>query len=132
MKESKKIRNRVQTEIPSSPPTLNSRGESRPTQVHTPTLITPSKLNQEEDYLNTNKERSHRASRRQLSFHQMEERENAEEEVATSSVTTDNTSYFGGRNSSTSDNCQTNTRRVYTLINKMTGSIGGNGTCSMY
>jgi hypothetical protein len=62
----------------------------------------------------------------------MEERENAEEEVATSSVTTDNTSYFGGRNSSTSDNCQTNTRRVYTLINKMTGSIGGNGTCSMY
>lgn len=129
MKEkSKQFRNRIHNETPSSPPpTLHhdSGDETEPTrQVHTPTLVTPSKLNLEDERHPKNK-RIHGASRRQLSFHQREDSENLEQELATSSVT--DVSYFGGRTSSTSDSCQANTRRVYTLVNKMTGSIGGNG-----
>jgi len=126
MTESKKFRNTILTETPSSPPTHNKKRETQPTQVHTPTLVSPSKLNQEGYPKNCKKERSHRASRRQLSFHRIDEEEREiSEELPISPVT--ESSIFGGRNSSMNDHCQTNTRRVYTLVNKMTGSIGGNG-----
>lgn len=35
--------------------------------------------------------------------------------------------YFGHNSSSSEDTVQDNTRRVYAIVNKMTGSIGGNG-----
>lgn len=117
MRPTNEAHQRIHHDAPSTP---TRKRKSPPKEAqHTPTLVTPSKVNQD----NTeNSDKNKLVTRRQLSLNNLEGRDASEELVLSSDS---ERSYFG--RSSGSGTLQKNTRQVYALVNKMTGSIGGNG-----
>ena len=89
-------------------------------QSLTPSLVTPSKHNDIDEAERTNDDDTKAC--RQLSMPAIDESDYQESPMKRS--------YFG-RNGSSEIASQPNTRQVYALVNKMTGSIGGNGKRSL-
>lgn len=106
------------TKIMSSkgPSTPSRKRRSSTEEMCTPQLVTPSRNNETDEVeRRTNDDNK---ARRQLSLPAIEERDDP--------VSSTRRSYFG-RNATNETAAQPNTRQVYALVNKMTGSIGGNG-----
>ena len=103
---------------------MSSKGPSTPSrkrrasteELNTPQLVTPSRHNETDEV--EHRTNDDNKACRQLSLPAIEERDDP--------VTPTRRSYFG-RNATNENAAQPNTRHVYTLVNKMTGSIGGNG-----
>ena len=115
----------VQQRGPSTP----SRKRRASTEVsNTPFLVTPSVEDLARNSAVTDQRARNQSNKvcRQLSMPSFDENDDAQEEVD-SPVTASKRSYFGRNSSNDSATVQPNTRQVYALVNKMTGSIGGNG-----
>lgn len=111
-----------------SSPSTPTRKRSPPvSEPLTPSLVTPS-ADDENDSHDRKGNKSSKA-RRQLSMPAVQERDECEDDDAGSSTSPARKSFFGrnASNDSAAYTVQSNTRQVYALVNKMTGSIGGNG-----
>lgn len=112
-----------------TPSTPNRERKRKPLAIGnpTPTLITPSSQDDSRGVLKSDR---HSKARRQLSMVQSQERDDCEDDIdlKKNGITVKKT-YFGRNvsNDNGADVVQPNTRQVYALVNKMTGSIGGNG-----
>ena len=118
--------------IKSSPSTPNRkrRVSTRENHPNTPPLVTPS--THDENELEAEIVNRSSKARRQLSMPALKEKEgfdNISEEESKQVTKT----CFGRvvTNDAAISHVQSNTRQVYALVNKMTGSIGGNGECKV-
>jgi hypothetical protein len=101
-----------------APSTPSRKRRSSSGDPVTPLLVTPSRHHDETTDEAEQRTNDDAKACRQLSMPAIEERDDP--------ISPAKRSYFG-RNTSSENAAQPNTRQVYALVNKMTGSIGGNG-----